>query len=172
MYFPYLSTHLILADFVASVISGEDILLNLLLFSFLPCFYFLDLWPEYSPKQAVFKYLQYVLPLIEGPRLKFLQKIRQNYRFLYWLRQQSFCVSVSSQKDLRWVSAGCVQFPSLLFACYTSHATERRGWVVNTLASYSGGPGFKSRPGNRISGLRFSWFSSIPPAMCLDSILI
>jgi hypothetical protein len=69
MYFPYLSTHLILADFVASVISGEDILLNLLLFSFLPCFYFLDLWPEYSPKQAVFKYLQYVLPLIRRTKI-------------------------------------------------------------------------------------------------------
>jgi hypothetical protein len=30
-------------------------------------------------------------------------------------------------------------------------ATERRGRMVNTPASYSGFPGFKSRPGDRLS---------------------
>jgi hypothetical protein len=29
--------------------------------------------------------------------------------------------------------------------------TERRGRVVNTPASYSGGPGFKSQPGDQLS---------------------
>jgi hypothetical protein len=29
--------------------------------------------------------------------------------------------------------------------------TERRGQVVHTPASYSGGPGFKSGPGDRLS---------------------
>jgi hypothetical protein len=38
--------------------------------------------------------------------------------------------------------------------------------VVNTPASYSGGPMFKSRP-----GLKFSWFSSVLPEKCLDSVL-
>jgi hypothetical protein len=33
--------------------------------------------------------------------------------------------------------------------------TEHRGRVVNILASYSGGPGFKSRPGDRLPLLRF-----------------
>jgi hypothetical protein len=33
--------------------------------------------------------------------------------------------------------------------------TERRGRVVNTPASYSWGSGFKSRPGDRLSWLRF-----------------
>jgi hypothetical protein len=28
--------------------------------------------------------------------------------------------------------------------------TERRSWVVNTYISYSGGPGFKSQPGDRL----------------------
>jgi hypothetical protein len=36
--------------------------------------------------------------------------------------------------------------------------TERRDRVVDTTASYSGGPGFKSRPWNRLSW-GFSWFS-------------
>jgi hypothetical protein len=32
--------------------------------------------------------------------------------------------------------------------------TERSGQITNTLASYSGGPGFKSRPGDRVSCFR------------------
>jgi hypothetical protein len=32
-----------------------------------------------------------------------------------------------------------------------------------------GGPGFKSRPGDRLSWLRFLCFSSIPPGECRDS---
>jgi hypothetical protein len=31
------------------------------------------------------------------------------------------------------------------------HKTERHGRVVSTPASYSGGPGFKSRPGDRLA---------------------
>jgi hypothetical protein len=34
---------------------------------------------------------------------------------------------------------------------YLQVHTERRGRVVNTSASYLGSPGFKSRPGDRIS---------------------
>jgi hypothetical protein len=37
---------------------------------------------------------------------------------------------------------------------HTSVITERRGWVVNTPASYSGGPWFRSWPGGRLSCLR------------------
>jgi hypothetical protein len=37
--------------------------------------------------------------------------------------------------------------------------TERRGRVVNTPASYSGGTGFKSRPRDRLSWVRFCGFS-------------
>jgi hypothetical protein len=33
--------------------------------------------------------------------------------------------------------------------------TERRGRIISTPAAYSGGPRFKSRPGNRLSWLRF-----------------
>jgi hypothetical protein len=42
--------------------------------------------------------------------------------------------------------------------------TERRGQAINTPASYSAGPGFKSRPG-------FSVVSSVPPGKCRDSTL-
>jgi hypothetical protein len=38
------------------------------------------------------------------------------------------------------------------------NTTELRGRVVDTPASYSGGPEFKYWPGHRLSWLRFSWF--------------
>jgi hypothetical protein len=41
--------------------------------------------------------------------------------------------------------------------------TDRRGRVVNTPAWYSGGPGFKSLPGDRLPRLRFFMFFSVPP---------
>jgi hypothetical protein len=37
--------------------------------------------------------------------------------------------------------------------------TERRGCVVNNIALYSGGPGFKSRPGTGYPDRGFSGFS-------------
>jgi hypothetical protein len=40
--------------------------------------------------------------------------------------------------------------------------SERRGRALSTLVSYSGGPGFKTRHGNRLSW-DFSWFFSVPP---------
>jgi hypothetical protein len=49
---------------------------------------------------------------------------------------------------------------------FSSVITERIARVVNTPASYSGGPRFNSRSGNRLSRLRFSWFSSVPPGKC------
>jgi hypothetical protein len=41
--------------------------------------------------------------------------------------------------------------------------TERRGRVVNTPASYSGGPGFKFGLEIGYRGWGFSWFYSVPP---------
>jgi hypothetical protein len=49
--------------------------------------------------------------------------------------------------------------------------TECHGRVVNTSVSYSGGPGFKSLPRDRLSWLMFSWFFSVPPRKCRNSIL-
>jgi hypothetical protein len=48
--------------------------------------------------------------------------------------------------------------------------TERRGRVVNIPASYSRGPGFEHRPGDRLTWC-FSWFASFPPDECWDSTL-
>jgi hypothetical protein len=48
---------------------------------------------------------------------------------------------------------------------------ERRGRVDNISASYFGGPRFKSRPGDRLSWLRFSRFNSVPPLKCRDIAL-
>jgi hypothetical protein len=58
-------------------------------------------------------------------------------------------------------------FIHLLFPLYTflTQVMEHHRWVVNTPASYSG-PGFKSWPGDRLSWLEFSWFSSVPPGKC------
>jgi hypothetical protein len=46
--------------------------------------------------------------------------------------------------------------------------TERRGRVGNTPASHSGGPGFKSRSGDRLFWY-FSCFSSVPSDECRDT---
>jgi hypothetical protein len=48
---------------------------------------------------------------------------------------------------------------------------ERRSGVVNTPASYSRGPGLKSRPGYQQCCLRFSRSSSVPPGEYRDSTL-
>jgi hypothetical protein len=45
---------------------------------------------------------------------------------------------------------------------YHNYVTERRGRVVNTPASYSGDQGFRSRPGDRLSCLRFFVVSISP----------
>jgi hypothetical protein len=57
---------------------------------------------------------------------------------------------------------------SIILKCYF---TKRRDRVVNTPASYSGGPEFRSRPRDRLSWLRFSLLSSEPPRKCRDSTL-
>jgi hypothetical protein len=43
--------------------------------------------------------------------------------------------------------------------------------VLNTPASHTRGPGFKSQPEDQLSWLRVSWFSSIPPGKYRDSTL-
>jgi hypothetical protein len=58
----------------------------------------------------------------------------------------------------------------MVFFGFKGTVTERRGRVVNTHASYSGGPGFKSRAVDRLSSLSFSWFSSVPPVEFRDNI--
>jgi hypothetical protein len=60
-----------------------------------------------------------------------------------------------SQKNLHYnnncVSAqhAIIRLCKEMYVC--TPVTERRGRVVITPASYSGGPGFKSRPGDRLS---------------------
>jgi hypothetical protein len=49
--------------------------------------------------------------------------------------------------------------------------TERRGSVDNTLASYSEGPGFKSRPGDLLSWLSLSWLSTVRTGKRRDNAL-
>jgi hypothetical protein len=48
---------------------------------------------------------------------------------------------------------------------------EYRDRVDNTHASWSEGPVLKSRHGDQLYCLRFSWFFSDPPDECRDSIL-
>jgi hypothetical protein len=47
--------------------------------------------------------------------------------------------------------------------------TGRRGWVVSTPASYSGGPRFNSWSGAGYPDCGFFVFSSVPPGNCWDS---
>jgi hypothetical protein len=44
--------------------------------------------------------------------------------------------------------------------------TNRCGWVVKALDSYSRGPRFKLQLRNWQSWVKFSWFSSVPPGQC------
>jgi hypothetical protein len=46
---------------------------------------------------------------------------------------------------------------------------EHQGRVVSTTASYSGGPGFKFRLGDRLYWPKFSWFSLVPPGKYRES---
>jgi hypothetical protein len=48
---------------------------------------------------------------------------------------------------------------------------ERRGWVVKSHVLYSGDSTFRSRPGARLSLLRFSWIFSVSPGKCRVSAL-
>jgi hypothetical protein len=48
---------------------------------------------------------------------------------------------------------------------------ERRGREAKNPASYSGNPGFKSRPGQQLSWLRLSRISSAPSGKCRNSSL-
>jgi hypothetical protein len=43
--------------------------------------------------------------------------------------------------------------------------------AITPPASHSGGPGFKFRATDRLSWLRASWFSSVPPNKCLDNTI-
>jgi hypothetical protein len=46
---------------------------------------------------------------------------------------------------------------------------HRTSWSRrNALHLYSGGVRFESQPGNHLSWLRFSWFSSVPSGKCRD----
>jgi hypothetical protein len=56
-------------------------------------------------------------------------------------------------------------------SCCISERIESRGRVVSNLSSQSGGPGSTSRTGDRLSWLRFLWFSSVSPLKCRDSTL-
>jgi hypothetical protein len=66
----------------------------------------------------------------------------------------------------------------LCYECYIlcpslhNSMTARHGRVVNTPASYSGGSGFKSWPGDQLPWMSCSWFSSVYPSECRDSTLI
>jgi hypothetical protein len=52
---------------------------------------------------------------------------------------------------------------------FLSHSADRLGRVVGTPASYSGGRGFKYRPANWLSRVRFLWFSLvIPPIVVVE----
>jgi hypothetical protein len=71
--------------------------------------------------------------------------------------------------SLRWVTAlfRTTSFPMM----YPVWKTRCRGRVVNSSATYLGGPGFKSQTGNWLSWLWFFVISSVPPGKCRDSTL-
>jgi hypothetical protein len=100
-----------------------------------------------------------------------------------YVRKQPWCLKVMAWGDKEnhvHVVWETLFTPAFVPRKLTSHreATGPYSWdieshsrVVNTPDSYSGSPGFKSRPGYRLPWLRFPWFSSVPPGEFRDSTL-
>jgi hypothetical protein len=55
------------------------------------------------------------------------------------------------------------------FGVTCQHCIVRRSWVVSALASHSEVRGLKFRPGSRLSGMTFPWFSSHYPGKFCDT---
>jgi hypothetical protein len=70
-------------------------------------------------------------------------------------------------QSLERVVRGCIPWKSKVLNIHT----ERRDKVVNTPASYSGGPVFKSRPGDLLSWLRVFVVFLSPPGKYRDGTL-
>jgi hypothetical protein len=66
-----------------------------------------------------------------------------------------------------WTNRKCSSLSFDFYLC----PVERLGQAVNTPASYSSGPRFKSRPGDRLSWQVLLCFTSVPPGECQDSTL-
>jgi hypothetical protein len=60
-------------------------------------------------------------------------------------------------------------FPVSLYWLSHGFFTEQVGSSSNACDFYSGGARFESRPEHRLSWMRFSWFSSVPPGIFLYS---
>jgi hypothetical protein len=83
-----------------------------------------------------------------------------------------FVAMLTILKSSSQMSGCCETWGQLISKNYILwHFTERRGRVVNAPVSYSLRPGFKSRPGDRLSYLKFFVFSSVPPGECWDGSL-
>jgi hypothetical protein len=80
-------------------------------------------------------------------------------------RELTACIIVQVSTRLRRRAAvASIRISRVLIGC--ASAVERRGKVVNTRASYSAGPGFQSRLGNRLSWLKsFAAFRSLSRRM-------
>jgi hypothetical protein len=99
--------------------------------------------------------------------------VNANFLRPYKLRERSGLTSEELQHTI-WSDQSAafreMWWPDINFLLFNYH-TKRRGSVVNTPASYSGVPGFKSRCRHRISWLYFSWLSSVPLVKFWDSAL-
>jgi hypothetical protein len=84
-------------------------------------------------------------PALLGFLYRFLAA--QHYFTIITHLSQTYVYSVMRCSECTPVNCNLTEL-LLLFPYLT---TERRGRVVNTIASYSGGPGFKSWPGGRLS---------------------
>jgi hypothetical protein len=76
----------------------------------------------------------------------------------YWFHANPFWLYVLPSIEDEYQFATVVAHiasAQISFYRLLSHPTEHRDLVVSTRSSDSGGPGFKSRPGDRLSWLRF-----------------
>jgi hypothetical protein len=83
----------------------------------------------------------------------------KRYFFLSFHREESKLISFA------WANF----LVTLIYFHLVIFPTQRCAWVVNTLASYSEDPRFKSRVGNRLPFWEFSWLSSVSSDKCWDN---
>jgi hypothetical protein len=82
-------------------------------------------------------------------------------------RELTACIIVQvSTRHRRRAAVASIRISRVLIGC--ASAVERRGKVVNTRASYSAGPEFQSRSGNRLSWLKSFALFAVSPGECWD----
>jgi hypothetical protein len=143
---------------VASQTLGSRVWFLLMVWMFVLVFWFVLLrWSGHLYRGATLCYQWFIKPQ-ETQAEEETRMLSQSCQFLRHFAisrfKSSVCLSPTPQPIHMSPSLFLKKIP-LYVSENSTGVTGRRGRVVSTPASYSGGPGFKSRPGDRLYWLRF-----------------